>query len=356
MRILRLMKKSVLLLVGPALVVSAGLYWYVNGGRYITTENAYVRAETIRVSTNIDGRVAKVFVSDNQAVSKGEVLFTLDSRPFRLALDGATAEVETVVQRVAALKAHFKQGQDQISAARERIRFLEKRFERQKTLKDKGVSSVSAFDDVEHELITARQMLGAAQQSNEMVRADLNGGPDVPVESHPAYLAAEAKRQRAALDLEYATIVAPTAGRMGRVTLQKGEYVEAGDALFALIREHEPWIEANLKEVQLTHISEGQRVRIVVDAYPQVTFQGHVESISPATGAEFAILPPQNASGNWVKVVQRVPVRLRIEPIPDGPVLRAGMTAEISIDTERERDLAGVVSAVFAKSPVPAIE
>jgi len=349
MRIAQVLKKAVLLIAGPTVIAAGGLYWYVNSGRYITTENAYVRAETIRISTNVDGQVAKVFVDDNQPVSQGEVLFTLDTRPFRLALDGATAEVETVAQRVAALRAQFKEGEDRIAAARERIRFLEKRYERQKTLQQKGVSSQKAFDDVEHDLITARQMLGVARQTNEMVRAELNGGPDVPLEQHPAYLTAESKRQRAALDLEYASIVAPVDGRIGRVTLQKGEYVEAGDALFALVEDHEPWIEANLKEVQLTHISEGQAARVVIDAYPDITFQATVESISPATGAEFTILPPQNASGNWVKVVQRVPVRLRILPILDGPILRAGMTAEISIDTERERDLAGVISQVLPK-------
>lgn len=337
-----------LMLAGPILIAVLGAQWYVTTERFISTENAYVRAETVRISTNVDGRVAKVFVADNQIVSKGEVLFTLDSRPARVAADAARAEIAAAEAAIEELRAEFRENQTRISAARERIRFLTTKFEREQSLVEKGVKSKASFDEIEHELNTARDLLSADVRAGERIAAALNGGPDAPNDAHPMYRAALTKLDQAELDLEYATVTAPKDGRVGRVTLQPGEYVEAGDALFALVVEHAPWIEANLKEVQLTHLREGMAARVVVDAYPDLTIPAEVESISPATGSEFAILPPQNASGTWVKVVQRVPVRLHLEQPAGGQVLRAGMTASISIDTERDVDILSLVASVFA--------
>ena len=353
MRLRRFLKSLLILVIGPAVIAVGGIHWYLSSARYITTDNAYVRTETIRISTNINGRVKDVRVTDNQAVEKGDVLFLLDRRPLRLELAAAEAEVDMVAQRIAALRAEFAESQDLIASAQERIRYLKTKFEREKALKDKGIKSQSTLDDVEHELNTSRQALKAAIQAREKVRADLAGGPDVPLPEHPEYAFAIAKRDRAMLNLEYAEILAPRAGRVGRITLQPGEFVEAGDALFALVGDSDPWIEANLKEVQLADLIVGQRADVIVDAYPDVTFEAVVASVSPATGAEFAILPPQNASGNWVKVVQRVPVRLELDLKGNAlPALRAGMTVQVSIDSEKEQTFADLVSSVFAMSGV----
>jgi membrane fusion protein (multidrug efflux system) len=341
-----------LAIAGPLAIAVAGFAWYAQNERFITTENAYVRAETIRISTNIDGRVDRVFVADNQWVEAGEVLFTLDARQAQVAAEAAEAEIAAAVAAVEELRADYRESQSRISAARERIRFLKTRYDREQELVEKGVKSKASFDEIEHELNTARDDLTTELRAGERIAAALGGGPDVPEDQHPAYRAAVAKLRRAELDLDYARVTAPKAGRVGRMTLQPGEYVEAGDALFAVVVEDAPWIEANLKEVQLTHLAEGMPARVIVDAYPDLTIQAAVDSIAPATGAEFAILPPQNASGTWVKVVQRVPVRLRLHQPPGGQVLRAGMTASISIDTGREVGLSDVVSSVFA-DPTP---
>jgi membrane fusion protein (multidrug efflux system) len=181
-----------------------------------------------------------------------------------------------------------------------------------------------------------------------MVLAELGGKLDAPIKRHPLYLQAKARRDRAALDLAHTAAYAPVAGVLSAVALETGEYVEAGDLVFALIATGDPWIEVNLKEVHLTHIEVGQKATAVVDAYPDEVFDATVDSISPATGAVFSLLPPQNATGNWVKVVQRVPVRLKLDARHDTARLRAGMTVTVSIDTERERDIRAMIKNALA--------
>ena len=334
--------------VAPLLVIGAAVYAYATGGRYVTTENAYVKAEIITISANIDGQVDQVRVQANAAVEKGQILFTIDARPHRMALESATAQLASIRQKIDSLRAHYRQGERELAAAEERIRYLQKQHQRQEKLVAKGASTRVKLDETEHDLAMARQRLGVLQESNAMVLADLGGSYDLAAERHPLYLQAEADRKRAELDLAYTDILAPADGIVSNLTLEPGEYVEAGDALFALVTVHDPWIEANLKEVELTHVRIGQKAKIVVDSYPEVTWEAVVDSISPATGAEFAILPPQNATGNWVKVVQRIPVRLRLEGVREPNLLRAGMTATVSIDTGRERDTMAFIKGVVA--------
>ena len=345
-------KRALALGVPPAVGLAALTVVYVSGDRYVTTENAYVKAEIVSVSSNVDGQVTDVLVRDNQHVRRGEPLFLIDPRPFEIALAAAEAELGNVRQRVESLRAQYRQGQMELRSARERIRYLEVSHKRQKSLLSKGAGTQARFDETEHDLAMARRQLGVVEQTNLMVLAELSGDPDLPIERHPLYLRALADRERAALDLSYATVVAHIDGTLSSVTLEPGEYVEAGDPLFALVSIDEPWIEANLKEVQMTHIRVGQTATVVVDSFPEVRWRAEVESISPATGAEFAILPPQNATGNWVKVVQRVPVRLKIVEARNKDLLRAGMTAEISIDTGRERGALAAIKGVFDRPSV----
>jgi membrane fusion protein (multidrug efflux system) len=344
----RLFSRSILLAAPPLVIVGAVVYAYAIGGRYVTTENAYVKAEIVSISANVDGRVAQVMVRDNEAVEAGMPLFVLDPRPFEIALAASRADLANVRQRIAALRAHYRQGEMQIAAAEERIRYLEVAHTRQVNLLSEGVGTQARFDETQHDLAMARGQLNVVRETNHMVLAEL-GDPDAAVEDHPLYLRALADKEKAELDLSYAAVNAPRAGVLSRVTLEAGEHVETGDALFALVTTDRTWIEANFKEVQLTHVRVGQPATVTIDAYPDREWHATVESISPATGAEFAILPPQNASGNWVKVVQRIPVRLAFADGSDLALLRAGMTAAVSIDTGHERDAAAYLRSVFAQ-------
>ena len=340
--------RGLLLGAAPLLVLAAAGYLYETGGRFVTTENAYVKAEIVTISPAVEGRVTVVEVRDNQEVAAGAPLFSLDPRPFEIALAAAEAERESVAQRIAALRASYRQGDNEIHAIRERIRYLDLVRERQRQLRAKGVGTQVKLEEAEHDLAMARRRLNVLEEANGMVLADLGGSLDLPLESHPLYLRAAAAVDQAALDLAYSQVQAPAAGTLSNVTLQQGEYVEIGDPLLALVTSDQPWVEANLKEVQLTHVKVGQAASVVVDSYPDMEMSAVVESISPATGAEFALLPPQNATGNWVKVVQRVPVRLRLEDPLQMALLRAGMTATVSIDTGFERDTLAFVRGVLA--------
>ena len=353
-RLLRALRRHALraMILGavPLLVLGGGAWVYVNGGRYVTSENAYVKTDIVNISPVIDGRIIRVLVTNNQIVEAGTLLFEIDPEPYGIALAAAEAELAGVRQRIYGLRAHYRQGEREIVAQRERSRYLTLEFERQRKLKAKGIGSGANFEAAEHDLAMARQRVEVLRERNRMVLADLAGDAALPVEQHPLYLQAMAKRDRATFDLSHSAVRAPVTGTLSNVALEAGEYVEAGDSVFALVASGAPWIEVNLKEIHLTHVRVGQRATVVVDAYPDEQWSARVESISPATGAEFALLPPQNATGNWVKVVQRVPLRLMFDDGRDTSRLRAGMTVTISIDTERERDLASVIGGVFART------
>lgn len=344
----RRLTRGTLLGVVPVIGAALGFYIYANGGRYIETENAYVKSEIVTLSANVDGQVVEVYVDDNQAVERGQLLFRLDPRPFEIALSAAEADLRNAVQQIEALRAHYRQGREELAVARERIRFLEGEYARESQLLKKKVGTQARYDRAQHDLFLARRHLSVAEETNRMILAELGGDPEAPLEAHPLYLKARSEMERAELNLSYASISAPISGTLSSVTLESGEYIEAGDPLFALVSSQEPWIEANLKEVQLTHLRIGQPATVVIDGYPDVTWEARVESIAPATGAEFAILPPQNATGNWVKVVQRVPVRLRLLDQKAKQHLRAGMTVKVSIDSGREREALRLIRGVMA--------
>lgn len=334
------MVRPILLVVVPGMVGLFGLWWYVTSGRYISTENAYVKADMVAISPDVDGRVVAVEVAENQLVRAGDVLFRIDPEPFRIALAMAEAHISTVRNDIEASRAEFHQVEAEIQEAGERVHFFEQQAARQRDLEERGISAQVRLEEAETELAAARQRVVALRQKLRTVLAKLGGDPASAAELHPAYQEAEARRDMAALDLDDALVVAPVDGIVSRMRLQPGEWVEEGTPAFSIINPETNWIEANLKETQLEHVHVGQQVEIEVDAYPDDLWIGKIASISPATGAEFALIPPQNATGNWVKVVQRLPVRVAVEPRDDQPPLRAGMTVTVSIDTEREPEIA----------------
>ncbi|MEO3432939.1 HlyD family secretion protein [Inquilinus sp. CAU 1745] len=342
-------KRLALLLAGPLLALAVGGYLWLTSGRYIATENAYLQADMIMVSADVSGRTVEIAVSENQPVEAGDTLFRIDPLPFEIALREAAAKVASARAEMAALKAEHTQVEATLVNAEETVAYASSEFERQQRLRAEGVNSQSALDDARHVLRQAESRLAVARAELASIVARLGGDPETPIEELPAVLAAEAARDQAALDLRHATITAPTDGIASNVDLQVGEYIQASEPAFALLAAETPWVEANLKETDLTHLAVGQEAEIVVDAYPDRTFHAHVASISPATGAEFSILPAQNASGNWVKVVQRVPVRLAFDDAQAAVVLRSGMSVEVTIDTgSTHRQTPEIVSSALA--------
>lgn len=342
-----MLRFSLLTLI-PLLAIVTAIYLYAMGGRYASTDNAYVRADVIAISPEIDGRVAEVHVDDNQYVEKGQLLFTLDAQPFRIELGANKAELGLVRQEVDSLRAGYFENESEIKNAAERVRYLKAEHERLSKLLESNLTSQALLAEAEHDLQTARQQANGLRQRRLKIIVDLGGSLDLPVEQHPRYLRVKAAQSRAVLSLKRTKVHAPISGYLGDITLEPGEQVEASDTVFPLVASSEHWIVANLKEVHLAHVKVGQLAKVYIDSYDDQVFEAIVESISPATGAEFSLLPAQNATGNWVKVVQRVPVKLRLKQSPGMPVLRAGLTATVDIDTGFERPLGSFIKASLA--------
>ena len=334
----------VLLLVGVPLAAGAvALHYYAEGGRFLETDNAYVKAHILPVSAEVSGRVAQVAVRDNQLVKQGQLLFRIDAVPFETAVARANAQLAGARTDVETLRAEHRVAMAEATEAEERIRFLGLQLERQRRLREQGMVREDSYDEARHNLDAARARLGAAQERAARGLAGLGGDLKLPTERHPRVLEARATLDAAALELRRTSVHAPSAGTVSNLKLQPGVNVTRGVAIFSLIQAGDPWIEANFKETQLAGMHVGQAARIVADAYPGIEWRARVSAIAPATGAEFALLPPQNATGNWIKVVQRVPVLFAIEPdsaaAAERPALRAGMTVSVGIDTGRSRGL-----------------
>lgn len=337
----RRLLRFVLLLVVPVVAVGYGAVWWGESMRWVTTENAYVKANVVAISADVSGRVIEVAVKENQRVNRGQLLFRLDPRPFEIDVENRRAELAGVRAEIESKRAEYRSELQSAREAQEKVRYLEGEVARQRQLTQRGVGTAVKMDEVEHQLELSRRGLETANGEAQMILAELGGNANIRAEQHPKFQAKLAELDKAELDFERTSILAPSNGIVGNVKLQLGEYVRSGTAMFSLVQTDAPWVEANLKETQLTHVRLGQQATIVADAYPDVAYRTTVQSISPATGAEFSLLPPQNASGNWVKVVQRVPVRILIERHEDDPPLRAGLSTEVSIDTEHHRELPG---------------
>ncbi|MEM7056969.1 MAG: HlyD family secretion protein [Pseudomonadota bacterium] len=345
---IRWLMRGTLLIGGPVVIAIAGLYFYVESGRYVKTENAYVKADLIIITAEVPGRVTEVAVKDNQIVKPGDVLFELESERFEIELTRRAAELEAAYQRVAALKARHRTKLAELAAAQSDAEFLRDELNRSERLRSGGTISEFRLLDVRRQTSQAETQIDVILQEIAEGLSELGGDPEMPADQHHDVLRAKAELSRAKVDLASTEVRAPQAAVTANLNLQVGEYVETGDPVLSLVGTDDVWVEANLKETDLTHLSVGQVATLEVDAYPGVVWDGVVSSVSPATGAEYALLPPQNASGNWVKVVQRIPVLLQIVPQDGAPPLRAGMSVAVSIDTKHERQLPDVLSKARA--------
>lgn len=350
---LRLLSRFVLLIVVPFVVVAVSLVLYARGGRHMETDNAYVKANIIVVSADVAGPVVEVDVRDHERVRAGRLLFRIDPAQYQLEVERADAQMAVVRTEVDSLRAEHRVTMAEAKEAEARIRFLRRQVKRQEQLKARGMTREEQYDEARLNLEAARQRLDAVRERAARVVASLGGEVDRPVEQHPRFRQAQAERDTARLDLARTRVVAPSPGIVSNMKLQAGEHVAKGVPVFTLIENGPLWIEANFKETQLTHMGEGQSATIVADAYPDHEWRAKVRTISPATGAEFAVLPPQNATGNWVKIVQRVPIQLGIVLDPRDPPLRAGMTVTVRVDTGHERGLPDVVQRLLDNGAVP---
>lgn len=332
--------RRALMAVGIVVAIGAAGWGWLSGGRYVSSDNAYVRLNLVLVSTDVAGIVRDVPVHEGQAVSAGEVLYSLDQRPFEIAAAGAEARLRQATLTVGAMREDLTRMQSDIAAQEAAVQLARAQFERASSLLNTASVSRASFDDARFGLQRAEQQLAGLRQQAVVQRARLGGDPDQPVEHQPEVQQAQAALDEARRQLASSTVRAPFAGIATRVeAVQPGLYLAAATPALGLVASDGAWVEISPKETDLTHVRPGNPVTFTVDAYPGRVWRGSVASISPATGAQFSVLPAQNSSGNWVKVVQRVPVRVQVAPDADAPPLRAGMSVVASIDTGHRRSL-----------------
>ena len=392
-------KRFILLIFIPLMMIMFTLGFFYSLGRYITTENAYIKAPIISIQSQIPGRVKTVFVKDNQQVKKGQKLFKIDTTKLKLDLSEQKQNLLTIKKEIDNRKSKYNEATEEIKLAEEEIKYylLEMRrakslinveiklaeekvkyhqleFNRIKNLVNKGVGLKSKldeeqylyqsainnlkavklnsnFEEIKHSYTSSKQKLKIINDKAKTILTTLNGDAELKFDEHPLYLKHLTKLEQISFDIEQSTIFAEQDGIIAQMNLEEGEYIDIGKVLFAIVDEKNAWLEANLKETELTNIKVNQSAVFTPDAYPNNSWNAKVESISPATGSEFSILPPQNSSGNWVKVVQRVPVKIAIgssiinENIQNNSKkdLRVGMSVSVTIDTKYKRDVPFII-------------
>jgi len=345
-------RRPLLLVVLPAVVLVGGFAFYLSGGRYVGTDDAYVGAQKVLITPEIAGKVARVVIREGQHVKAGDTLFEIDPVPFQLAVQQAQAKLDDAKVSFATLKSNIKSYDDMLQLAKQGVELKQRDVERKTTLVKSNSGSQLDLDTATTNYVIARSQLELLQQQLSNSKDKLLGNPDLPLEQFPAYAQARAALGDAQRNLDHTVLKAPISGVATQVdNIQLGRFVAASTPILTVIDDARPWVDANMKESDLTHVNIGQKVDIEVDAFPDHAFQGTVGSLSPGTGAQFAILPPQNATGNFVKVVQRVPVRIYLD-YDDAAVkkLKAGMSTYTTIDTEHRRTLAGLFGASSAKA------
>ena len=331
-------KNKVTIWLGPFVLVVIGLWIYMTGGRHVETDNAYLKANMVSISSEVSAKVVEVLITDNSPVEAGDVLFRVDDQPYQIALIRAQANLVKVGGDLESLKADYLNKLADLNKAKTQETFYLGEYNRlNKVLESNTVSEVQVaqarydYQDALNEVQVTTQALLAVNA--RLISLDL------PLQEHPNYLLALAELDQAKLNLSYIEIIAPSSGVIANLNMQKGEYIIAGAPLFSLVDNGNIWVEANFKETDLTHLRAGQVATITVDTYPDLKWQAIVASITPGTGSEFSLLPAQNSSGNWVKVVQRVNVKLTIDQAIAPTALTPGMSALVSVDTEHRRQL-----------------
>jgi membrane fusion protein, multidrug efflux system len=336
-----------LLMVGGILAVAAasGFLW-LRGGRYASTDDAYVHAAKLLVTTDVSGIVSTVDVKEGQSVRSGDVLFRVDPRQFEIARANASANLTQTALAIEALKHDYRRVLSDIAAQQAQVDLDQANFDRYASLIATDTVSKANYDQARFLLAADKNRLTSLRRQADIQLTRLKGDPDIPTQEHPQYLQAKAQVDEAQRQLDHSVVRAPYDGIVTQVdALQPGTYLVAQTAALtnvgaiALVAADTVWVDANMKETDLTHVAVGNKVEIRVDTYPGVVWTGTVASVAPASGAEFSILPPQNASGNWVKVVQRIPVRIGIDKNEEGRRLRAGMSVTVDIDTGHRRSL-----------------
>ncbi|WP_024516506.1 HlyD family secretion protein [Bradyrhizobium sp. Tv2a-2] len=350
---LRRYRRFLLLVVLPIVAVVGGLAFYLNGGRYVGTDDAYVGAQKVLITPDIAGKIIKIVVKEGQHVSQGDELFEIDPEPYQLALDQAKSALEQSRTSYNNLQANIKIYQQMGDLMQQTIDLKQRDVERKSTLARSSFGSQLDLDNASTALVTARAEYAFVQQQISNAKTQLLGNVELPIEQFPPYYQAKAALGVAQRNLDHTVLRAPLSGIATQVDqIQMGRYVPAGTPVFSVIDVDHPWVDANPKESDFTYVETGQPVTLEVDAFPDHVFKGSVGSLSPGTGAQFAILPPQNATGNFVKVVQRVPVRIYFdESDPVVKKLKAGMSVYATIDTGHKRTLAGLLGLSAAAKP-----
>ncbi|WP_136163566.1 HlyD family secretion protein [Sphingomonas flavalba] len=329
----RRVPRLALMLSLPLLLLAGGAYLWLTSGRYVGTDNAYVQQDKVSVSADVAGRIVAVAVRENQTVKAGDLLFRIDPDPYRIALEQANAALATAQVGVTSLQSSYRATQGDIIGARDAIKFAQEDYDRQAALMKRGFTTLARMQQAEHALQQANVQLRNAVDSAAEAQAKLATGSAVPG-VNPQIAAAMAVRDKAKLDLERTEVRAPVPGQVSQSTrLQVGQMMISGLPAVSIVINGQSWVEANFKETELDNMRVGQPAVVKFDAFPGITLKGHVESIGAGTGSEFSVLPAQNANGNWVKVTQRIPVRIAIDGTPPRQLI-AGQSAHVKVDTK----------------------